>query len=323
MKTIMANELMYSAVFQAGGLVVVLVEVNRKSYLASMVPVIVNAILSEHQIVADIVAFVNKGDFPRSRLGEKQRGKILAGWVTRKMRTVAQFAIRDLDASVLEPGEGPEGNRTSTGSLRSLGAAVPPNMRNVGQAPQILEQEEFTQQMDHMAHAEPVGYATSAQEEPQTPTAYYPGMERSQESTPMHNYNQNPPASNNQGYSYDHFEQGHPAQPSQPPPPPPPQPRQQHFEPAQHYEQQERRPLDSRGTDAPSVAEPASSSPVPDTPPPRRNRFSQGPPQIRLPGVDGREGLDFWGDDNDETDWTTGTMMHMNLTGAFNGNNPR
>ncbi|PNP54091.1 hypothetical protein THARTR1_05298 [Trichoderma harzianum] len=311
------------AVFQAGGLVVVLVEVNRKSYLASMVPVIVNAILSEHQIVADIVAFVNKGDFPRSRLGEKQRGKILAGWVTRKMRTVAQFAIRDLDASVLEPGEGPEGNRTSTGSLRSLGAAVPPNMRNVGQAPQILEQEEFTQQMDHMAHAEPVAYATSAQEEPQTPTAYYPGMERGQESASMHNYNQHPPAPNNQGYGYDHFEQGRPVQPSQPPPPPPPQQRQQHYEPAQHYEQEEKRPFNSRGTDAPSVAEPDFSSPVPDTPPPRRNRFSQGPPQIRLPGVDGREGLDFWGDDNDETDWTTDAMMHMNLTGAFNNNNPR
>ena len=68
---------------------VVLVEVSRKAYLASIVPVIVNAILGEHQIIVDIVAFVNKGDFPRSRLAEKQRGKILAGWVTRKMRTVA------------------------------------------------------------------------------------------------------------------------------------------------------------------------------------------------------------------------------------------
>lgn len=86
-----------SAVFQAGGLVVVLVEVRVKSYLASMVPVIVNAILDEHQLVVDIVAFVGKGDFPRSRLGEKQRGKILASWVTRKMRTIAQFGIRDND----------------------------------------------------------------------------------------------------------------------------------------------------------------------------------------------------------------------------------
>jgi acyl-CoA synthetase (AMP-forming)/AMP-acid ligase II len=85
------------AVFQAGGMVVVLVEVFRKSYLASIVPVIVNAVLHEHQIIVDIVAFVGEGDFPRSRLSEKQRGKILASWVTRKLRTIAQFGIRDAD----------------------------------------------------------------------------------------------------------------------------------------------------------------------------------------------------------------------------------
>ena len=83
------------AVFQAGGMVVVVVEVFRKAYLASIVPVIVNAVLNEHQIVVDIVAFVGQGDFPRSRLTEKQRGKILASWVTRKLRTIAQFGIRD------------------------------------------------------------------------------------------------------------------------------------------------------------------------------------------------------------------------------------
>ena len=94
---IVSNSL--SAVFQAGGLIVVLVEVIRKAYLAAIVPVIVNSVLSEHQVIADIVAFVGKGDFPRSRLGDKQRGKILASWVTRKMRTIAQFNIRDPDAS--------------------------------------------------------------------------------------------------------------------------------------------------------------------------------------------------------------------------------
>ncbi|KAJ6148739.1 hypothetical protein N7497_010721 [Penicillium chrysogenum] len=86
-----------SAIFQAGGLVVVVVEVTRKAYLAALVPVIVDAILMEHQVVADIVAFVSHGDFPRSRLGEKQRGKVLASWVTRKLRTIAQFSIRDLE----------------------------------------------------------------------------------------------------------------------------------------------------------------------------------------------------------------------------------
>ena len=86
-------------VFQAGGLVVVVVEIFRKNFLASIVPVIVNAVLDAHHLVVDIVAFVSRGDFPRSRLGEKQRGKILASWVTRKMRTLAQFSIRDPDGS--------------------------------------------------------------------------------------------------------------------------------------------------------------------------------------------------------------------------------
>jgi hypothetical protein len=87
------------AIFQAGGLIVVVVEVTRKAYLASLVPVIVDAILNEHQVVVDIVNFVSHGDFPRSRLGEKQRGKVLASWVTRKLRTIAQFSIRDLDGA--------------------------------------------------------------------------------------------------------------------------------------------------------------------------------------------------------------------------------
>lgn len=70
-------------------------ESRTRAYLASIVPVIVNTVLNEHQLVLDIVAFVSRGDFPRSRLGEKQRGKILASWVSRRMQTIAQFSIRD------------------------------------------------------------------------------------------------------------------------------------------------------------------------------------------------------------------------------------
>lgn len=117
------------AVFQAGGLIVVLVEVARKAYLASIVPVIVNAILNEHQIVVDIVAFVNKGDFPRSRLGEKQRGKILASWVTRKMRTMAQFGIRDAEGGLAEVRETTE-PQTRMSSVRN-GSVIASSLRNV------------------------------------------------------------------------------------------------------------------------------------------------------------------------------------------------
>lgn len=61
-------------------------------------PIIVNTVLNEHQLVLDIVAFVALGDFPRSRLGEKQRGKILGNWVGKRMKTLAQFSIRDPEA---------------------------------------------------------------------------------------------------------------------------------------------------------------------------------------------------------------------------------
>ncbi|KMU72055.1 hypothetical protein CISG_00364 [Coccidioides immitis RMSCC 3703] len=105
-----------SAVFQAGGLVVALVEVTRKAYLASIVPVIVNAVLTEHQVVTDIVAFVPRGDFPRSRLGEKQRGKILGLWVTRKIRTIAQFSIRDADGVMTHVAEA-HARASKTGSI--------------------------------------------------------------------------------------------------------------------------------------------------------------------------------------------------------------
>lgn len=70
----------------------------------------------------DIVAFVQHGDFPRSRLGEKQRGKILASWVSRKMQTIAQFGIRDpeVEGSVgtVVPGQTP-GRRLSRESTTS------------------------------------------------------------------------------------------------------------------------------------------------------------------------------------------------------------
>jgi hypothetical protein len=116
------------AVFQAGGLVVILVEVYRKAYLASIVPVIVDAVLNEHQLVVDIVAFVGQADFPRSRLGEKQRGRILASWVTRKLRTIAQFAIRDPEASGSDITEVPEPRSRGGASVISKRAKGPGDM---------------------------------------------------------------------------------------------------------------------------------------------------------------------------------------------------
>ncbi|RFU35735.1 hypothetical protein B7463_g595, partial [Scytalidium lignicola] len=143
------------AIFQAGGLIVVLVEVTRKAYLASIVPVIVNAILNEHQIIVDIVAFVNKGDFPRSRLGEKQRGKILASWVTRKMRTMAQFGIRDADSTLSDVTETME-PRSGHPSIRNS-SVLATSLRNVEPAPQILEEEYAAQNQQSYSALQPVG----------------------------------------------------------------------------------------------------------------------------------------------------------------------
>lgn len=255
----------------------VLVEVVRKPYLASMVPVIVNAILNEHQIIVDIVAFVNKGDFPRSRLGEKQRGKLLAGWVTRKMRTLAQFSIREVDP--MAAGESSSGggdavdHRVSMVSARSSGA--PPgatsSLRNVEQAPRIMEHEEFEQQISDLTHMAP-------EQQP----SFGPGS-------------QQPPA----GY------QGHDGQ----------------ADPGFGGHQVAAQP--SSGYDLPDF----DRFGTPDNQPPQvgpkpgavtNSTEGQAPPKIRLPGVDGRESMDFWSKDKDEEDsWEADAIMHMNLTGEI------
>lgn len=257
---------------------------SRKPYLASLVPVIVNAILNEHQIIVDIVAFVNKGDFPRSRLGEKQRGKILAGWVTRKLRTLAQFAIRDLDPAAMgESGSGSaesggDPNRVSTGSIRSSGipAAGSSSLRNVEHAPQILEQEEFEQQMDQMANMTPVGTRESMSEDQMaTPTGYTQGMVSGGPS----GAGQARRDSTNQGHGY--------------------------FDSSQRY----------GGGGGEQDRPPVGPKPMP------RSGDGQAPPKIRLPGVDGREGFELWSGDNaedDEEDWTANAIMHMNLAGDMN-----
>lgn len=130
---------------------------------------IVDSILNEHQIIVDIIAFVQKGDFPRSRLGEKQRGKILAGWVSRKMRTIAQFAIRDTSGLGGDGDGTPDGNRASYSSFRSSSgaqiglASVGSTLRNVEPAPQILEQRELEQQLERMSGLPPDARTSNGQ----------------------------------------------------------------------------------------------------------------------------------------------------------------
>ena len=175
-----------SAVFQAGGLVVVLVEVARKAYLASIVPVIVNAVLNEHQVVVDIVAFVTKGDFPRSRLGEKQRGKILASWVTRKLRTIAQFGIRDADGADSQITEVAE-PRSHLGSVVGVGSSLK-NVETVHALPPLQAQQ---QAQDYATlptgiSEMPATYESSIVESPPLPSA-----EEDRDDTPTETRNNN------------------------------------------------------------------------------------------------------------------------------------
>lgn len=170
----------------------------RKAYLASIVPVIVNAVLNEHQVVVDIVAFVSKGDFPRSRLGEKQRGKILASWVTRKMRTIAQFGIRDADGAdsqiteVAEPRSG-LGSVIGVGSsLKNVETIVTPPANNIQQKAQ--DYVTLPTGISEM----PANYESSIVESPPLPLT---GEDR--DSTPPE------PRSNNNDFSPTHSADNH------------------------------------------------------------------------------------------------------------------
>lgn len=77
------------------------------------------------------------------------------------MRTIAQFAIRDTSSTNLEGEATPDANRASYSSFRSSSgaqiglASVGSTLRNVEPAPQILEQRELEQQLEHLAALPP------------------------------------------------------------------------------------------------------------------------------------------------------------------------
>lgn len=276
----------------------VLVEVGRKAYLASIVPVIVNAILNEHQIVVDIVAFVNKGDFPRSRLGEKQRGKILASWVTRKMRTMAQFGIRDPESGLSDVTETME-PRSGIASLRN-GSVMANSLRNVESAPQIIEEQRELERLQVGAQNSFVPLPTGISEMPaQNYDDSVLGSPRGENGTSMKSDDT------------------------------PTDTRHNHFElPVDDYDPEKH---DFNFVDKPEFEVPGFEiNEPPQVPPPRIGPKPGATPQINLPAVEGREG-DLWSlpsqqprgglrvqnasSDDDEDEWKSDAIMHMNLAG--------
>jgi hypothetical protein len=252
----------------------------------------VNAILNEHQIIVDIVAFVNKGDFPRSRLGEKQRGKILASWVTRKMRTMAQFGIRDADSGLADLAEAME-PRSGIASIRN-GSVMASSLRNVESAPQILEARELERLSQVGAQNSFVLPPTGISE------------------MPAQNYDDSvvgsPSKENGASTKSDDT---------------PTDTRKNHFElPTDDYDPE--RNNFSDGLEIPGFSKTES----PDISPPQVGPKPASSHRISLPAVEGREG-DLWtlpsqqphsglrvqngSSDEDDDSWEKDAIMHMNL----------
>ncbi|CAF9925632.1 MAG: hypothetical protein HETSPECPRED_005878 [Heterodermia speciosa] len=310
------------AVFQAGGFVVVLVEVMRRAYLASIVPVIINAVLSEHQVVVDIVAFVAKGDFPRSRLGEKQRGKILASWVTRKMETIAQFSIRDADAADSQITEVAE-PRSTVGSVR-----IGSSLKNVEPAPREVPVQQQPYSTGTREVTAPLPYESSILESPPLPL--------SEERTSAHpaNAELHLPSPDQPTYSQGMLATTTSSSSSFPDP----SPHQQHY--AYHDDND---PSDNSDLETPLPSHPSTTTGFDfSTEPPPAPRY-ESKPSLSSPQDQPTSGGDLWtlpsqqpvrsqreyvgggrlrvananaGDGDEDQSWPQEAIMHMNLGGA-------
>lgn len=306
-------------------MVVVLAEVARKAYLASIVPVIVNTILNEHQIVADIVAFVNKGDFPRSRLGEKQRGKVLASWVTRKMRTMAQFAIRDAEPALSDVTETVE---PENGVLHARsGSAIGSSLRNSESGGQILSNTDFEKKQAQFTTTTPppglvempaTNYDTYSMQATTLADETSPTKSDDTPTDATYRHFELPSSPTLGNFSSEVDQSLTMFPPSNPPPPPP-----------TAYTQLN--PYDPPDLHPPPVG---PKPPLPPKHPAFHQIRSSSPP----PAVDGREGA-IWtlpsqrgvvqpitsttnrnntkenDDDNNDEEWPQEAIMHMNLAG--------
>lgn len=70
-----------SCIFKCSDYTIVVCEAKTTKSLSAIVPLIVNTVFSKHHLLIDIVAFIKKGEFPISRLGTKQRARIVDAWV--------------------------------------------------------------------------------------------------------------------------------------------------------------------------------------------------------------------------------------------------
>ncbi|CAG8652693.1 4885_t:CDS:2, partial [Cetraspora pellucida] len=68
-------------IFQANDETVCTIEVRAVEGILNLVPCTISSILDEHQFIIDVIVFINNGTLPKSRLGEKQRAKVMDSWL--------------------------------------------------------------------------------------------------------------------------------------------------------------------------------------------------------------------------------------------------
>lgn len=91
-----------SCIFKCSDYTIIVCESKRTKYFSSLVPLIVNTILSKHHVVIDIVAFIKKGEFPISRLGTKQRARIVDAWVQGVIPISASYGVNYGENSMIK-----------------------------------------------------------------------------------------------------------------------------------------------------------------------------------------------------------------------------
>ncbi|KAI3403102.2 hypothetical protein KGF56_004162 [Candida oxycetoniae] len=91
-----------SCVFRCADYTVVVCESKRTRYFASLVPLIINTVLSKHHLIIDIVGFIKKGEFPISRLGTKQRARIVDAWVQGVIPISASYGVNYGENSMIK-----------------------------------------------------------------------------------------------------------------------------------------------------------------------------------------------------------------------------
>ncbi len=86
-------------VFQANGEVVCVVEVRGSEGILNLIPNVINSILEEHEFIINVIVFIGPGTLPKSRLGEKQRAKVMNSWLSGNLTTLHVHYVKPPSSS--------------------------------------------------------------------------------------------------------------------------------------------------------------------------------------------------------------------------------